>query len=107
MTEQTASKYKWLVALAGSLIIMMTIGVSRSIVVFLDDIKLHYDLTEKQKALFIVLPNVAGGLSAPITAILCKKYSVRWITISCSLAGFFAFFYANYFEVSYTVYCVL
>ena len=77
LSSDASDSYKWIITLCCSSIVMMTLGVSRSTVVFLDDVKNHYNLSETQKVLFIVLPMCAGGLLSPIAAIICRKYSAK------------------------------
>jgi len=95
-SSDASDSYKWIVTLCCSSIVMMTLGVSRSTVVFLDDVKNHYNLSETQKVLFIVLPMCAGGLLSPIAAIICRKYSAKLFCLTASIIGGFCFILANY-----------
>merc|ERR1712066_1118734 len=46
--------------------------------------------------MFIVLPMCAGGLLAPVAAIICKKYSARIFCIISSIIGGISYILANY-----------
>ena len=96
VSSNPTDSYKWIITLCCSSIVMMTLGVSRSTVVFLDDVKNHYNLSETQKVLFIVLPMCAGGLLSPIAAIICRKYSAKLFCLTASILGGFCFILANY-----------
>lgn len=67
--------------------VMVTLGVARSLVIYLRDFQEYYQLNYKQAASFIAVFMSAGGLAGILIAILCKKFGARPICVLCSLLG--------------------
>merc|ERR1712168_822576 len=77
---------------------MMSLGMSRSVIIYLNHIRFHYNLSEAAAILFLVLPQVFSGLLAPIVAILCNKFQVKYILIIFILLGSSFGISATYFK---------
>jgi len=84
---QRPDKYAYVVLIALFFNVMVTLGVARSIVIYLKEFQDWYNLSYSGSASFIAVYMSAGGLFSIIIAKLCKHFGARPICVICSLIG--------------------
>lgn len=93
-SQKPRCPYKYTIIICCFFNVMFSLGVNRSIVVYLSNFQQTFALNEKKKVMFVVFPMICGGLFAPVAAKLCKKYTTRVVCVCCSLLGSISWFAA-------------